>query len=280
MAGSDDGVGAPSHPPLAVATAMRRSCFEVAEFIRQVVRPLIDGVPDSDRKFALFGQLLRVQSWLTSLEKLDHPSDFQAVLSAERSLFETTLDIVLISRDLFMPDQMDVWEDSAKLKQAEAGTRFYEHRGQPVPFAHAGYAQRLGMREAIHARRKKLGWKKHPERWTGPDRSLLTDAQLADRQHPRFRFEEWYETEYRQLCWNVHGSGLVVRGLPMDGYPEMIAISLKASGDLSEESARSVLYGLHLDSPSIEANLDLLETRRVLAAASILGLNVPPAPTG
>jgi len=50
---------------------------------------------------------------------------------------------------------------------------------------------------------------KHPDRWTGRD--LLSDAREADRlEGPAIKkdlfmnLEEFYETEFRKMCWNVH----------------------------------------------------------------------------
>lgn len=75
--------------------------------------------------------------------------------------------------------------------------------------------------DSIKNMRKKLGWvdskdpnkDKHPERWTNRA-TLLDDIREADKLHGSIierhfgsNLEYFYETEYRRLNWNIHGSG-------------------------------------------------------------------------
>jgi len=66
--------------------------------------------------------------------------------------------------------------------------------------------------------------------------------------------------------------------LTADSYPRMTAISFKASGELAEVSARSVLTGLQLFSRTIDEAFDALKRRKLAASAAAVGLEVPPAP--
>jgi hypothetical protein len=46
--------------------------------------------------------------------------------------------------------------------------------------------------------------------------------------------EEFYETEFRQVCWSVHGSGLVsVQGVPQETFFDMSGLGYKWCADLS-----------------------------------------------
>ena len=135
------------------------------------------------------------------------------------------------------------------------------------------------MRDVIEERRREWGWAEHPPRWTGPGRNLLADSQLADRQVVRFGFEEWYETRYRELCWSVHGSAQALRQLTMDSYPQLVAISFKASADLAEQAAASVLQGVGAWSEFIEGKFEVLKKRRAFAFAMAAGWVRPVPPS-
>lgn len=253
---------------LAQARGFRQALGEVNSFVRSLLRPMFDSAPESVRKHAFLGQLLRVQGWLGTLVRLDDPADFQAVLCGERTLFELALDIVLLSGDPSGPEKLIEWEESAKLKQAHLGMKYVKSKGG-LPEEHFGWATRLEMETEIEAKRKHRGWSKgHPERWTGPGRNLLTDAVAGDKQQTRFGFEGWYQTRYRSVCWSVHGSALVTRMLPMHDYPGVVALSLKWSADLAQEAARSAVEAMgFLSSEEAEGAFDRLGGIRAKAFA-------------
>ena len=127
---------------LAQARGFRQALGEVNSFVRSLLRPMFDSAPESVRKHAFLGQLLRVQGWLGTLVRLDDPADFQAVLCGERTLFELALDIVLLSGDPSGPEKLIEWEESAKLKQAHLGMKYVKSKGG-LPEEHFGWATRL-----------------------------------------------------------------------------------------------------------------------------------------
>jgi hypothetical protein len=221
-----------------------------------MVRGMFAGAPITPRTHAMVGQVIRVQEWLGSLAKLDDARDYQAVLCGERSLFEATLDIVLLASDPTAAERMIEWEESAKLKQAKLAMEYVARMGGPVDDNH-GWAVRVRMEEDIKRKRQSRGWEKHPERWTGPRRTLGQDAVAGDRLQQRFGFEHWYETRYRFVCWTVHGSGLVLRMVDPVDRPAFVARSLNFSADLAQEAARSTVEGMGWSGP-LSASLNLM----------------------
>jgi hypothetical protein len=178
-----------------------------------------------------------------------------------------TIDAVLLGSKTFMEDRVLAWEQSAKLKQVDAAIRYYERLGQPVPEARSkAYGGFQRSRATIERCRAQFGWKGHPDRWTG--RGLLDDARAADKLENGFRFEEWYETRYREVCWNVHSSAFVMRSLDKDHFPAMMMFAFKTGAELAVVSARWVLRGFGLWTNDLEAQFDALHKRRLLAFAS------------
>ena len=88
------------------------------------------------------------------------------------------------------------WEDSAKLKHAQAIERFFAGRAAPLDYRHAiAFAQREAAR--INAARTARGWvagngnPRHPDRWT--TRGLGDDARTADAFEAGLELHETYE---------------------------------------------------------------------------------------
>jgi len=235
----------------------------VAIYMDQRVRPLQAGLlANRLRDTVLRGQFLRALAWILSLNRLNDVRDFQALEAATRSLLEIAIDMLLVTHDRteIAAERLHAWGESAKLKQAEAIVNYYRRRGVPVPRAQGEVEQFVRVhRERIHALRRSH-WPqrsstpdtsaqapRHPDRWTGQD--LLSDAREADALEGRnlvsllgIGLEEFYETEFRRICWSVHGSALAsVVGVPLEGFFLMYALACNWCADFGLFCSRLIL---------------------------------------
>lgn len=196
-----------------------------------------------DRYPTFMGLYLRAMSWVRSATRLNEPTDLQLILTCVRSLMETSVDLQLLRADPGNPGwQMYHWERSALLKAALAQRTYYqcalprEGRAFPadLPAATAPIMEFINREEATILNMRRTLWPnhidprnnnaRHPERWTGSG-NLLEDVRAADRVGGVLirttvgtPLEELYETEYRRLSWNVHGSSLAgIRNLTEAG---------------------------------------------------------------
>jgi hypothetical protein len=275
----------------AVAAGTFRGLVVVAEFVRSTVRTTIDqvGIKD-DASAVLLGQLLRVDAWLRTLCKLDHPADFQAVASAARSLLETTIDIVLVHHTPADHKQLLAWEESSKLNYAEKLVAYFQVHGGSTPTEHRRVAEFATKdRARIEALRRQYGWEdrkkaktRHPERWT--NHNLSDDAKAADRFGHKFSFERFYEVEYRKLCWLVHGSALAVRQISTPVFPAVTGLLFPLCGDLAFLASELVLRHVGAWSADMEKNFEAARRTRIVVAGQTMRiargqppLEVPPA---
>lgn len=197
-----------------VSNGLFNECVRTFEFVNSFVRLVLVGRDAQSGPLApaFIGGWWRSISWQSTLTRLTSPGDFQAVFSAARSLLEITVDAVLLHHLADAAGQMRDWEDSAKLKHAEAIARYI---GTGTPDAESRHAITFAQREAarVNAARIARGWTRsngdprHPDRWT--TRNLGDDAKRADGFEPNVNLERAYELSYRKMCWYVHGSGAV-----------------------------------------------------------------------
>jgi hypothetical protein len=122
---------------------LRRGVLEgvkiVTQFIRSRVIPLcstLNSTTDDDVR--LLGAYQRVFNWMQSLEKLQSPADYQAVVTANRALFELTIDLILVLNGgpNYSVERMYWWEQSVKLKAAKALVKYFADKSQSVPDNH------------------------------------------------------------------------------------------------------------------------------------------------
>jgi hypothetical protein len=280
---SDEGVR--KSEAVALATGLFQECPLVAEFIAGFVRPQLDRqLPQDDCGAVLYGQLLRCQGWLQTLRKLDEPSDFQAVAAACRSLFETTIDMALLHAAPTRVPLILAWEESTRLKYAEAMARYFEEVGGPPSPGYEGYVRfAKSQKSRIDALRTSLAWTdkkshrpKHPDRWT--NQNLDQDARDADRCGHDFQFRAFYETEYRQICWMVHGAGFVHRRVPALDFPALAGLLFPPCASLATLAAEIAVRHLAGWSKAQEEAFASLRTRRVLASGIAMRLADGKAP--
>jgi hypothetical protein len=203
----------------ALASGLYAQCRAAAEFLNTWVKkqiwPFIQSATEETlvEREVIIGQLRRADEWLVTLSKLDSPFDYQAVAAGCRALLEIAIDIVLLTESPAQAAKVAAWERSAKLKSAMCVKDFHERRKtEPdedgaglILWAKTNAANVVSERRA-HGWSDRKGTPRHPERWTG-SRNLLIDAQAADRLGTSFRFEEFYETRFRELSALTHGSG-------------------------------------------------------------------------
>ncbi len=236
----------------AFAARCHQDVLTVTNFMVNKVKPLSDSVNlASDRDVYIHGLYFRAIAWMLSLSKLNEGVDFQPIVSGARSFLEITTDLVLIHYDKTNESgwRMRWWGESLKLKSANALVQFFNNRAhKPIANEHQDVADFVINQEAGIKHMRKMLWPdpddpnkgRHPGRWT--DRSnLLDDVREADRLHGSViekhfgsNLEEFYETEYRRMNWNVHGSGLTgVRDLDEVGINIMRALGYNWSAKLA-----------------------------------------------
>lgn len=272
----------------ALASGLFRGVEVVAEFVSSHVHSWVPVSLVKDNCGAVvFGQFLRIDAWLRTLRKLAEPADFQAVAAAARALLETTIDIALINHQPQDHERVLAWERSVKLKHGEALLAYLARANCSAPSEHPSVADFVAREKGeIESLRKKLGWirkdgtTRHPDRWT--NRPLSEDAKRVDKMGYQFGFENFYETEYRKLCWHVHGSALPARSVQVDHFPGIAGLIFPACGDLGLVASQIVLR--HLGAWSTEREQLFGQTRnmRILVVAQTrrasLGLPLFEAP--
>ncbi len=289
------------NPAFALAAGLFHANRFVTKFIREDVRRWMpaEDVKD-DAGAAMYGQLLRVDAWLRTLSKLDDPADFQAVAAACRGMLETTIDMALLLRKPEDFQKVLDWEASAKLKHAQCMARYFDGEGVAPPESHevhiVGWARSNAAR--VEALRIKNGWVerqkrviegsqdpradsaekgRHPDRWTG--RNLGEDAREADKVGLSFAFARFYETEYRQLCWSVHGSAFAMRDVGPEGFAGLAGLLFPRCSDLGMTAAEILLrYFKRWGDEQAHAFTEVRHQRTVVTAvvhASHLGETLP-----
>lgn len=227
----------------------------VADYMAEVNKTFLNSILNPTfREQYLHGMFMRAISWTSSLKRLNTNQDFQALVACVRALFEIAVDLSLMHIDKTdsVCKRMRWWEESSKLKTAEALQRYYQTLDKPIPEEYDSEIEFIEKnKDKIELKRKQL-WpnhrgKHHGNRWTGAN--LLEDSKLVDSHIREFivdEFEmsltEFYETEYRRLNWYVHGSALTgVAGLPFESFHRVCALSYKWSADLAMLCIKIVL---------------------------------------
>jgi hypothetical protein len=240
----DSNLTAPPQPE--IAQAFHVGVCRVSQYMRDSAQPMLLGVlqPTSQEQcvHALF---LRAASWMTTLEKLTGPVDFQGIAGAARGLLEATVDVILLcrapkdEREQQSQKMLD-WTTSAKFKMCNEVIGFYSRQNEKVPEEHQPMVDFYNKEQPlIDQLRTSHGWNRHPERWTG--RNLLDDCAFADglagaliRSEMEQSLCEFYHTQIRRLNWQIHGSGLAgVFNISKEVIMASCAAAFKWSTDLA-----------------------------------------------
>ncbi|HEX8566276.1 MAG TPA: DUF5677 domain-containing protein [Pyrinomonadaceae bacterium] len=164
------------------------------------------------RDECLIGLWLRSYSWLKTIPKLNQSSDFQAIATACRSLFEIYVDMLFLFRDQTneTADKLFWWYKSEKLKAAELKLK-YQYDNQLEIDNYCSDFIDTEKDEIVLNRQRIWNTIKHPgnKRWTSFD--LSQDVKRADKVFSvetkrvlMSNLEEFYEIKYRMMNWDIH----------------------------------------------------------------------------
>jgi hypothetical protein len=196
------------------------------------------------RQRYIYGYFTRAHGWVTSLARLDRPSDLQAAASAARGSIEIIVDMFYIHLDPTDTTAQEIvdWEQSEKLKWAEATVAFYAQLGVTLPSHHSECQVFIaGQKQRIEKYRLNK-WGQHPktkrtrvrDRWTG--RNVVADiAHLKSLRvcqqclhSSKLSIEVLYAGQWKRLCAGVHGSGLALqRNVGFDTIVGVTALSIR-----------------------------------------------------
>lgn len=220
----------------------------VAAFFDTVLLPrLIEYEPESHIQHYLVSLKYRVMAQIQGLRCLGHVAHFQLVVAGCRSLLELVADASLVANR--EPEdavhRIETWELSSKLKYAEATLAYLKRRGEEPGQAEVPLVDFCSRwKTTIEEKRKrfwptKSGKGRHPMRWT--DRNLGSDLRRVDLLEGT-DLERFYETEYRRMNWQVHGSGLAgIRGLDFPLLGVVFSGAHKMSGQLALQVVRVLI---------------------------------------
>lgn len=252
----------------------------VAAFFDTVLLPrLIAYEPEGHVQHYLVSLAHRVMAQVQGLRCLGHIAHFQLVVAGCRSLLELVADASLVAKR--EPEdavhRIETWEMSSKLKYAEATLAYLKRRGEKPGQAEAPLVDFCSRWKAtIEAKRKsfwpaKSGKGRHPMRWT--DQDLGTDLRRVDRLEGT-DLERFYETEYRRMNWQIHGSGLAgIRGLDFPLLGVVFSVAHKMSGQLALQVARVLVRETSLLDDRGLAALDLAEEQwRLITLQGLINL--------
>src|SRR4051812_18529146 len=88
------------------AEALFRGTVALCELAKSEIIPILTGiVQKTDHEQAMIGTYYRMQLWMISLAKLDHPIHFQTVLNGTRGLLELLVDLKLLLSDASLAEK-------------------------------------------------------------------------------------------------------------------------------------------------------------------------------
>ena len=230
-----------------VADGFYEGAVAVADYMTKVNNTCLNNILNPTRREKyLHGMFMRAMGWTSSLKKLNTNQDFQALVACVRALFEIVVDLSFIHIDKTDSacTKMHLWEESSKLKAAQLLQRYFQNINKPIPEEYHSKIEFIEKnKNRIEKKRIEL-WPQykgsHPgNRWTGLN--LLKDAKIVDGHMRDFIIDgfsmsltEFYETEFRQINWYVHGSTLTgIKELPFESFHLICAQSYKWSADLA-----------------------------------------------
>ncbi|HXM94207.1 MAG TPA: hypothetical protein VOA64_08140 [Candidatus Dormibacteraeota bacterium] len=248
---------ADSYTKESLCAGMLEEARSVAKYMREKVRPRLDGVlSPTYREILATGIFLRSLCWMETLARLDHVQDFQAVSTGTRFLLEACVDLVLINHDDDgkLSIKMSDWALSAKFAMSQELVKFYNARNESVPEQHEPLKFFYeANKSSIPSLRSKYWGGKHPQRWTNCQ--LLSDCQAADKLEPiripaelGMSLAAFHESEIRRLNWLVHGSGIaILRHAPEPWYFHTCSLGFNWSSDLAVLISTLTMKTLRLD---------------------------------
>lgn len=274
-----------SPPPTiqALASAYYAGCRVVLRFVEDFVKPIIDQealiVADGKVyrhpfyfKMACGAMIQRLHAWLMSIQKLDAPADFQAILTAGRALFEMAVDLTLIKfEESGSMSKMQAWHMDAKLRWAKSKVENgLDSDGSAARFVSEVRTEVSAMVDK-HWGTPELKNKRNKGRWTGRD--LSVDSKKAE-SYASDGFVEYYLERYKAACWQVHGSGVIgTMEAPTDLFPTLAAQGLRDAERFARVACRLLLDLLGKYDDAAKAQFELMEATVSHAYADTLAMH-------
>lgn len=265
------------------AEAWLEGASKVTNYVKECsgnLESILDMTPEEARIKNLYD---RINYWMQTLVKLNNRLDFQAIRTCVRSLFETTIDLILLCNDKTgqLAEKMSWWEKAQKLKAATKINTHYKKQNISVPQGYQPQIDFINREAQLIEQKKKLFWPKRlPQRWTG--NNLEQDASVADtyvkgeiEKDLEMNLETFYATEMSALNWHVHGSTLT--GFPMDyegGFFDLLcAFSYKHCMNLAMFCSKLLIkkFGLVQYVAQIEENWKNIRKEIILSCSFKLG---------
>jgi hypothetical protein len=212
-----------------VANAMFGAVQLLGEYCRANLHPLL--VPGRNPRCDAFRILqARITSLLISLSQLNHPVHAQAVAATSRTVFELSLDIQLLHRNVYN-DGLDRFLLFTEVERLRSATKLVEYDA-----GHPGEIERDldAERQFIAANGQRLRpaaermWNLRPGRW--PKHWSGEDTR---RRAARLGSEHLYMLFYPTLSWYVHPGAVGFGGMPLDAFDALVGTSLKLTFDTS-----------------------------------------------
>jgi hypothetical protein len=227
------------------------------------------------RDSCIKGLWYRVYCWVESVTKLNHSRDFQAFASANRSLFEISVDLALLHLDKTNSFgwKMYWWNLSEKLDGAEKLINYFLNQNIAVPDIYSEQKDFINREKSfiIHMRTQLWKTEKHPKRWSN-NGSFFDELETVDEGLRKPVLElfgmpltQYYRTEYKRMSWYIHSGVSSFWNLPPEIYPTLSSFLLNGCANFALISTHIVVkdFGLAEHLPNYYEQLEKIELIRL-----------------
>jgi hypothetical protein len=230
-------------------------CVHLFEFVDKAVLPVLESGPPRSTSYenAIVISFYRSHYVMHSLTKLDALTDFQAVRSLTRSLFEIYLDIRTLSADHSLCEKYHAYTALGRMRAAIEIADFV--RDNPSQEREERYELQIKLARdsakiaeceewlrTLYGRTVDLAKKGKmaiPHNWTDSN-NLERVKSLPP------AFLEFYSTEYAQACWYVHGGGVGFGGISAAGIVHIWSYGLQIAKGLFQNVVLECCLELNL----------------------------------
>ncbi len=239
------------------------------------------------REMSIEGLWYRVYCWLQSLQKLNSARDFQAFATANRALFEITVDLAILHNDKTNSSGWRLWNWnlSEKLRSAKNLTEYFVKNKIDVPDIYAEQIEFIRREEDSILHMRKMLWAstknpdgRHPQRWTG-NPNLFEELHNVDSILGQSVIElfdmplaQYYRTEYAKMNWFIHSGVSSFWKMPQDAFPTISAFFLEGCANFGLLATHIVLKDLGLTEhlPNYYEELNNLKNARLFTHSNYI----------
>lgn len=223
-----------------------KDCAYVYGYVEDIIVPRLTDSPLRTDPFesALAMSFFRSHYYMSSLTQLSRPTDFQAVRSITRSLFEVYLDIKDLAQDPKLSERYHAYTALGRMRASieiadyvaanpspRLAIRYKNHielANDAAQIAECeGWLKNLYGKSNVDIRRS--GHRTIPVNW-----SDANNHDRAKRHGPVLL--EYYKTEYAAASWFVHGGGTSVGGIDVVGLLNAWAYGMRMAVGLYRNS--------------------------------------------